>query len=89
MLKWHDLHTDIKVSKILLNSLISKRVIKVIDLIQKAFMELDIYRQTFVVVVAVQLLSCVQLFATPWTAAHQASLSITNPGACSSSCPLN
>ena len=25
-----------------------------------------------------QLLSCVQLFATPWTAAHQASLSITN-----------
>ena len=28
---------------------------------------------------AVQLLSHVQLFATPWTAAHQASLSITNP----------
>ena len=27
----------------------------------------------------VQSLSCVQLFATPWTAAHQASLSITNP----------
>ena len=26
----------------------------------------------------VQLLSCVQLFVTPWTAAHQASLSITN-----------
>ena len=26
----------------------------------------------------VQLLSCVQLFATPWTAKHQASLSITN-----------
>ena len=26
----------------------------------------------------VQLLSHVQLFATPWTAAHQASLSITN-----------
>ena len=25
-----------------------------------------------------QSLSCVQLFATPWTAAHQASLSITN-----------
>ena len=24
------------------------------------------------------MLSCVQLFATPWTAAHQASLSITN-----------
>ena len=27
---------------------------------------------------SVQPLSCVQLFATPWTAAHQASLSITN-----------
>ena len=27
--------------------------------------------------IVVQLLSCVQLFATPWTAAHQASLSIT------------
>ena len=27
--------------------------------------------------VVVQLLSCVQLFVTPWTAAHQASLSFT------------
>ena len=27
---------------------------------------------------SVQLLSCVRLFATPWAAAHQASLSITN-----------
>ena len=27
---------------------------------------------------SVQLLSCVRLFATPWTAAHQAFLSITN-----------
>ena len=36
---------------------------------------------------SVQLLSCVQLFATPWTAAHQASLSIINSGACSNSCP--
>ena len=27
---------------------------------------------------SVQLFSCVQLFVTPWTAAHQASLSITN-----------
>ena len=30
----------------------------------------------------------VQLFVTPWTAACQASLSITNSGACSNSCPL-
>ena len=29
---------------------------------------------------SVQLLSCVRLFATPQTAAHQASLSITNSG---------
>ena len=28
---------------------------------------------------SIELLSHVQLFATPWTAAHQASLSITNP----------
>ena len=27
---------------------------------------------------SVQLLSCVRLFMTPWTAAHQVSLSITN-----------
>ena len=28
-------------------------------------------------IVVVQSLSCVQLFATPWTAAHQPSLSLT------------
>ena len=28
-------------------------------------------------IVVVQLLSCVQLFATPWTAVHQASLSFS------------
>ena len=37
-------------------------------------------------VVLVQLLSRVWLFATPSTAAHQASLSSTCPGACSNSC---
>ena len=40
----------------------------------------------------VQLLSCVWLFGTPWTAAHQASLSLTISnfwaGVCSNSCPL-
>ena len=35
---------------------------------------------------SVQSLSCVRLFATPWTAAHQASLSVT-PGAYLNSCP--
>ena len=38
---------------------------------------------------SVQSLSCVQHFVTPWTAARQASLSITKPRACSNSCPLN
>ena len=37
---------------------------------------------------SVQLFSCVRLFATPWTAACQAYLSIL-PGTCSNSCPLN
>ena len=37
-----------------------------------------IKRCLFLIVVAVQLFSCVQLFVTPWTAAHQASLSFTN-----------
>ena len=35
--------------------------------------------------IVLQLLSCVQLFATPWTAAHQVSLSFTT----SNSCPLS
>ena len=37
----------------------------------------------------VQSLSCVWLFATPWTAAHQASLSFSSPRACWESCPLS
>ena len=32
----------------------------------------------YCVLQSVQSLSCIQLFVTPWTAAHQASLSITN-----------
>ena len=38
---------------------------------------------------SVQSLICVRLSMTPWTAAHQASLSITNSRACSNSCPLS
>ena len=38
---------------------------------------------------SVQSLSCVQHFVTPWTAARQASLSITKPRACSNSCPFS
>ena len=39
-------------------------------------------------VVVIQLLSRVWLFATPWTAASQISLSSLSLGACSNSCPL-
>ena len=35
-------------------------------------------KYTFGALSSIQSLSCVWLFATPWTAAHQASLSITN-----------
>ena len=37
----------------------------------------------------VHLLSCVQLFATPWAAAYQASLSFTISGVCADSCALS
>ena len=40
-------------------------------------------------VLLIQLLSCVQLSATPWTAACQAPLSFTVPRSCSDSCPLS
>ena len=42
---------------------------------------------TFLQVVVVGSLSCVWLFATPWTAAHQASLSITSSQSLFNSCP--
>ena len=38
---------------------------------------------------SVQLLSRVQILVTPWTAAHQASLSSPTSGVCSNSCPLS
>ena len=38
---------------------------------------------------SVQLLSRVRLFATPWTAAHQASYSSPTPGVYSDSCPFS
>ena len=45
--------------------------------------------QLYKTYVVVQWLSHVQLFATPWTAASQASLSFTVSGVCSNSCPLS
>ena len=40
--------------------------------------KMDFTARAFGKLSSVQLLSCVQLFATPWTAAHQAFLSFTN-----------
>ena len=40
-------------------------------------------------IAVVQLLSCVRLFATPWIAAHQASLSFTISQSLFISCPLS
>ena len=40
-------------------------------------------------IVIVQSLSCVQLFATPWTVAHQSSLFFIISRRCSNSCPLS
>jgi len=48
-----------------------------------------IYLLSFINFSSVQSFSCVRLFATPWTAAHQASLSITSSWAYSNSCPLS
>ena len=42
----------------------------------------------YVYIVVVQSRSCVQLFVTPWTTAHQASLSFTISWSFSNSCPL-
>ena len=49
---------------------------------------LSLYGFLFLVAV-VQSLSHVQLFATAWTAAHQASCLSLSPGVCSKSCPLS
>ena len=42
---------------------------------------------TIIVFSSVESLSHVRLFATPWTAAHKASLSITNSWSLLNSCP--
>ena len=49
----------------------------------------ELTSDTVLTIDVLQVLSSVRLFATPWTAACQASLSITTPGACSNSCPLS
>ena len=55
------------------------------------YLWMNIFRRPYVRLLSqfssVQSLSCVQLFVTPGTAAHQASLSITNSRSYSNSCP--
>ena len=41
------------------------------------------------IIAVVQSLTLVWVFTTPWTAAHQVSLSFISPGVCSNSCPLS
>ena len=41
------------------------------------------------VVIVLQSFSCLWLFETPWTAAHQASCPSPSSGTCSNSCPLS
>ena len=48
------------------------------DVLPKNFYVWPIWQLEFSQFNSVQLLSCVQFFATPWTAARQASLSVTN-----------
>ena len=49
----------------------------------------DIQGTQIFLLLSVQSLSRVWLSAAPWTAAHQASLFLPSPGACSNSCPLS
>ena len=44
----------------------------------QSFIHISVHLRGFYSFVIIQSLSCVQLFATPWTAARQASLSFTN-----------
>ena len=47
------------------------------------------YPIIYIAAIVFQVLICVQLFVTPWTTAHQVSLSFTSPRVCSNSCPLS
>ena len=48
--------------------------------VNSAYLIVRMHKHFGVLISSVQLLSCVRLFVTPWTIAHQASLSITTPG---------
>ena len=53
-----------------------KRWVNLCSLWLLIYLDLFLPSCLFLFISSVQLLSCVQLFATPWTAAHQASLSL-------------
>ena len=55
-----------------------KRWVNLCSLWLLIYLDLFLPSCLFLFISSVQLLSCVQLFATPWTAAHQASMSITS-----------
>ena len=59
--------------------------------VHAACLEVTLWEPLFYIIVVVQSLSHVQLFAIPWTTAHQASLSIPcpSPRICSDSHPLS
>ena len=59
-----------------------------IPLLREYYLCGDFKLNIFVVFVVVQSLCCVQLFATPWTAARQASQSFTISQSLKNSCPL-
>ena len=78
-------------SWVILRLLIYENHCSTVSFIQASLMyDTNNRQETFewIYISSVQSLSCVQLFATPWTAARQASLSPT-PGVYSNSCPLS
>ena len=78
-------------SWVILRLLIYENHCSTVSFIQASLMyDTNNRQETFewIYISSVQSLSCVQLFATPWTAACQASLSPT-PGVYSNSCPLS
>ena len=66
-----------------------KKVLMIIIVYKLVSANLSVWCCKLVQFSSVQSLSHVRLFVTPWTAAHQASLSITNSNAYSDSCPLS
>ena len=87
--KVQDKPTDLNVAQYKFIDTFSDSICLVLLNFQRLFLRLYYWICIEIYIVDVKLLSHVQLFATPWTAAHQASLPVPSPRACSNSCPLN